>query len=96
MQSVHGTVWMVRRKNGGYAKTGSDEGSGYVMFLTQKLTKQWIVDNELEGATPFKARFSITPTHTGRTQRMVAVHSAGPKVLSQADYKKRVDHNFYP
>jgi hypothetical protein len=96
MQSVHGTVWMVRRKNGGYAKSGSKEGSGYIMFETQALTKQWIVDNGLEGAIPIKARFSITPTHTGRAQRMVAVHSARPKVLSEADYKKRVEHNFYP
>ena len=96
MQSVHGTVWMVRRKNGGYAKTGSDEGSGYVMFLTQKLTNQWIADNGVDGATAVKARIAITPTYTRATKRVVAVHSAGPKVLSQADYKKRVDHNFYP
>lgn len=93
MQSVHGTVWMVRRKNGVYAKSGSKEGSGYVMFLTQELTKQWIIDNGLEGAAPFKARISITPTFTSPTRRVVAVHETRPKVLSQAN---KVEHNFYP
>ena len=96
MQSVHGTVWMVRRKNGGYARSESKEGSGYIMFLTQKLTEQWIVDNGLDGATAFKARISITPTYTGRAKNVVAVHPTRPKVLSETDYKKRVEHNFYP
>ena len=93
MQSVHATVWMVRRKNGGYAKSGSKEGSGYIMFLTQELTKQWIIDNGLEGATPFKARIAVTPAYTGTTRRVVAVHETRPKVLPQAN---KVEHNFYP
>ena len=94
MQSVHGTVWMVRRNNGTYAKSGSKEGSGYVMFATKELTTQWIIDTGLEGATPFKARFSITPTFTGRTESVVAVHKTRPKVFPAT--RAQVENNFYP
>jgi hypothetical protein len=66
------------------------------MFRTKAKAKEWVTSNATEDCYVVTVRTAITPTLSGRTERMVAVQQARPKVLSQADYQKRVDHNFFP
>jgi hypothetical protein len=95
MQTVHATKYAVRTLKGHYVKTEDDEGIGYAMFHTRAQAREWAKER---GADCFvvKVRIAITPTDSGRVERLVAVQAARPKTLSQADYQKRVEHNFYP
>ena len=96
MQSVHVSAYMIRNLRGHYVKTNSDEGIGYVMFKTRAKAKEWVEEHGKEDCFVVAVRTAITPTNTSRTERLVAVRQAQSKVLSQADYQKRVEHNFFP
>jgi hypothetical protein len=96
MQTVHVTAYMVRTLRGHYVKTNTDEGIGYVMFHTKAKAREWVEEQGKEDCFVVKVRTAITPTDSGRVERLVAVQAARPKTLSQADYQKRVEHNFYP
>ena len=78
MQSVHVNAWMVRNLRGHYAKTGTGEGVGYVMYPTKAQAQQYVADNCKDGGFVVKVRTTITPIDSGRTERMVAVRQARP------------------
>jgi hypothetical protein len=92
MQSVHTTRYMIRTMRGHYVKTNTDEGIGYVMFRTKPAAKAWAAEWG-EDCYVVTVRAAITPTISGRTERMVAVRETRPQEIS-AKYK--VEHNFYP
>jgi len=91
MQSVHATVYLVKNLRGDYAKTGRDEGTGYVMYRTKSLAKACIEQHYPEGAFVVKARVAITPIDSGRTERLVAVQEARPKTYAE---KNQTEFNF--
>jgi hypothetical protein len=74
MQSIHLDKYMVRSLRGHYVKT-DDEGIGYVMFDTKAAAKAWATEWG-EDCYVVKVRAAITPSNSGRTERMVAVHKA--------------------
>lgn len=96
MQSVHVDAYMVRTTRGNYVKTTDDQGFGYVAFRTKTQAKEWIETHGQEDCFTVKVRAAITPVDSGRVERLVAVHKTRPKAVSEADYKKRVKHNFFP
>ncbi len=91
MQSVHVSAYMVRTLRGNYVKTNTDEGIGYVMFRTRAKAKEWIEEHGKEDCFVVGVRTAITPIDTGRTERLVAVRQARPKVVP-----KEPHHNFFP
>lgn len=93
MQTVHVTKYTLRTLKGNYVKV--DEGIGYIMFDTRKAAKDW-AEGHGEALFPVKVRIAVTPIDSGRAERLVALHKTRPKTLSQADYQKRVEHNFFP
>ena len=93
MQSVHVTAYAVRTLRGHYVKTGNDEGTGYALFNTRSAAKEWVEEQGKENCFVIRVRVAITPTDTGRTERMVAVRQARSEALSA---KRKVEHNFYP
>ena len=80
MQSVHVSAYMVRTLKGHYVKTNTGEGIGYVMFKTKAKAKQW-VDRQGEDYYVVKVRAAITPTYSGRAERMVAVQKTRPQAI---------------
>jgi hypothetical protein len=80
---------MVRTLKGHYVKTNSDEGIGYVMFKTRTKAKEWVEAQGLADCFVVPVRTAITPTDTGRTERMVALHKAKSKAVSQAQQEFR-------
>ena len=84
MQSVHVTAYAVRTLRGNYVKTNTDEGIGYVMFHTKAKTEEWVKKQGLTDCFVVKVRTAITPTYTGRVERMVAIHAARPTTVPQA------------
>ena len=84
MQSVHVSAYMVRTLKGHYVKTNSDEGIGYVMFKTRTKAKEWVASQGLTDCFVVPVRTAITPTDTGRTERMVALHKAQSKAVPEA------------
>ena len=84
MQSVHVSAYMVRNLRGHYVKTNTDEGIGYVMFRTKAKAKEWIGEHGKEDCFVVGVRTAITPTDTGRTERLVAVHKTRPETIPQA------------
>lgn len=92
MQSVHTTKYAVRTLRGNYVKTKDDEGIGYAMFNTRVQAREWAKE---QGSDCFvvKVRIAITPTDSGRIERLVAVHETRPKAVSA---KHKVEHNFFP
>lgn len=82
MTSVHLDKYMVRTMRGHYVKTEDKEGVGYVMFSTKAAATAWATERG-EDCYVVKVRTTITPSISGRTERMVAVHKARPQVLSQ-------------
>lgn len=92
MQSVHVNAWMVRNLKGHYAKTGRDEGTGYVMYRTKAQAQQHVAQYCPDGGFVVKVRTTITPIDSGRTERLVAVRQARPTAYAQAN---KVRNNFY-
>jgi len=82
MQSIHLDKYMVRTLRGHYVKT-EDEGIGYVMFDTKAAAKAW-ANERGEDCYVVKVRAAITPTYTGRVERMVAVRKTRPQEIPQA------------
>ena len=82
MQSIHLDKYMVRTLRGHYVKT-EDEGIGYVMFDTKAAAKAW-ANERGEDCYVVKVRAAITPTISGRTERLVAVQKTRPKTISEA------------
>jgi len=88
MQTVHVTKYTLRTLKGNYVKV--DEGIGYIMFDARKAAKEWAQANG-ETLFPVKVRIAITPIDSGRAERLVAVHKAQSKTLSE-----KLKHNFFP
>jgi hypothetical protein len=74
---------MVRTLKGHYVKTNTGEGIGYVMFKTKTKALQW-ADEQGQDYYVVKVRAAITPTYTGRVERLVAVQKTRPKAIPQA------------
>jgi len=91
MQSVHVSAYMVRTLRGSYVRTKDNSGIGYVMFRTKKEAREWIENYGQEDCFVVKIRAALTPTDSGRTERMVAVQKARPKTLSE-----KIKNNFFP
>ncbi len=89
MQSVHVNAWMVRNLRGHYAKTGTGEGVGYVMYPTKAQAQQYVADNCKDGGYVVKVRTTITPIDSGRTERMVAVRQARPTAYAVKNQNQR-------
>lgn len=89
MQSVHVNAWMVRNLRGHYAKTGTGEGVGYVMYPTKAQAQQYVADNCKDGGFVVKVRTTITPIDSGRTERMVAVRQARPTAYAVKNQNQR-------
>jgi hypothetical protein len=83
MQSIHLDKYMVRTLRGHYVKT-EDEGIGYIMFRTKTEAKEWIESQGKEDCFVVKVRAAITPTYTGRVERLVAVRKTRPQEIPQA------------
>jgi hypothetical protein len=83
MTSIHLDKYMVKTTRGYYVKTDSKEGIGYVMFDTRAAATEWATTWG-EDCYVVKVRATIKPSISGRTERMVAVHKAGPQVVPQA------------
>jgi 7-keto-8-aminopelargonate synthetase-like enzyme len=91
MQSVHATRFMIRTLRGTYVRTNSEDGIGYVMFRTKTKAKEWADNYATEDCFVVKVRAAITPTVSGRTERLVAIREARPKTLSE-----KIKNNFFP
>ncbi len=89
MQSVHVNAWMVRNLRGHYAKTGTGEGVGYVMYPTKAQAQQYVADNCKDGGFVVKVRTTITPIDSGRTERLVAVRQARPTAYAVKNQNQR-------
>jgi hypothetical protein len=75
---------MVRTTRGSYVRTKDDEGFGYVAFKTKTAAKEWVESQGKEDCYVVKVRAAITPTDSGRAERLVAVRKARPQVVPQA------------
>ena len=71
MQSIHLDKYMVRTMKGHYVKD-DNEGIGYIMFDTKAAAKAWATEWG-EDCYVVKVRAAITPTISGRVERMVAI-----------------------
>lgn len=80
MQALHVTKYTLRTLKGNYVKV--DGGIGYIMFDTRKAAKDWA---QASGETlfPVKVRIAVTPIDSGRAERLVAVHKARTKTISE-------------
>ena len=85
MQSVHVNAYIIRTPRGHYVKTKSREGTGYAMFQTANLAEVYILREGLD-AYIVKVRVAITPSHSGRTRRVVAFPKTEPKEVSQTSH----------
>jgi hypothetical protein len=72
---------MVRTLRGHYVKTENNEGIGYIIFGTKAAATEWVRASGKDDCYVVKVRAALTPTFTGRVERMVAVHKAQPKVF---------------
>lgn len=88
MKAVHQTAWMIRTVRGHYVK---DIYGHYIVRSTKAQAQADIDADETLTAFPIRVRMSFTPTDTGRAERMVALHKARPKALSE-----KIHHNFFP
>ena len=84
MQSVHVSAYMLRTLRGSYVRTKDDEGIGYIMFRTKTEAKKWIESKGQEDCYVVKVRAAITPTDSGRAERLVAVQKTRPQVVPEA------------
>jgi hypothetical protein len=75
---------MLRTLRGSYVRTKDDEGIGYVMFKTKTKAKKWVESQGKEDCYVVKVRAAITPTHSGRAERLVAVRKTRPQVVPEA------------
>lgn len=91
MQTVHVTAYAVRTLRGHYVKTDSDEGTGYALFNTRTAAKEWVEEQGKENCFVVRVRIAITPTDSGRNERMVAVHKARPEAVPQT---RQTEFNF--
>lgn len=89
MQSIHLSKYMVRSLRGHYVKTNTD-GIGYVMFDTKAAATAWAKEQGTDHYV-VKVRIGVTPTDSGRTERVVAVRETRPKTLSE-----KLKNNFFP
>jgi hypothetical protein len=74
---------MLRTLRGSYVRTKDDEGIGYIMFRTKTEAKKWVESKGQEDCYVVKVRAAITPTYTGRVERLVAVRKARPQVVPE-------------
>jgi hypothetical protein len=81
MQSIHLDKYMVRTVRGHYVKTNTD-GVGYVMFDTKVAATAWAKEQGTDHYV-VKVRIGITPTDSGRTERVVAVRATRPQTIPQ-------------
>ena len=79
MQSIHLDKYMVRSLRGHYVKTNTD-GVGYVMFDTKVAATTWAKEQGTDHYV-VKVRIGITPTDSGRTERVVAVRATRPQTI---------------
>lgn len=84
MQSIHLDKYMVRNLKGHYVKTDNNEGIGYIIFGTKAAATEWVRASGKDDCYVVKVRAALTPTFTGRVERMVAVHKTRPKVVPEA------------
>jgi hypothetical protein len=87
MQSIHLDKYMVRTLKGHYVKTNTD-GIGYVMFDTKTAATAWAREQGTEHYV-VKVRASITPSISGRTERMVAVRQTRPQAVPETQQEFR-------
>jgi hypothetical protein len=89
MQTVHVTAYAVRTLRGNYVKTDSGDGIGYALFNTKAEAKEWAEEQGKEDCFTTKVRIAITPIDSGRTDRLVAVQKARPKMVpeTQQEFK---------
>lgn len=82
MTSIHLDKYMVRTLRGHYVKT--DDGVGYVMFHAKSKAKEWVENQGLIDCYVVKVRIAITPSNSGRAERLVAVRETRPQAIPQA------------